>query len=116
MAREPGINFDCRILRMSYARVALASFGALVTYFIYTPAAASQRLFCVCTFVIHNCVNLNIGVTLTIYQLLPTSFSGSSWARPSALSINHPELQHSTAGKTERRAEYHRLRSRALLT
>jgi hypothetical protein len=131
MARDHGIDLDPQGTPMNYTRIALASLGALVAYFIYGFAmfaawpsmkteflkypnvyrpkdemmkvmpygtlailiaivvvallyakiyvagagivpglylGALIGLFTVCTFAIHNYTNLNIGLTLTIYQ------------------------------------------------
>ena len=76
---------------MDYTRIALASLGATVAYFAYgfalfaailyarihpagggvlsgLPLGALIGLFLVCMFVIHNYVNLRIGLRLTLYQ------------------------------------------------
>ncbi len=55
---------------MNYGRIALATVGGMVAYFVAGGArfGALIGVFVVCAFVVHNYVNLNFALTLMLMQ------------------------------------------------
>ena len=72
------------VVAILYAKIYTANGGIVAGIYL----GALIGLFSVCTFAIHNYINLNIGLTLTIYQSVAYFIQWVIVARPSASSTN----------------------------